>query len=138
MRPDGGVPSPTAPNITVDIPALVKLANDKACPSVAKTSRRAKHSSRRSFCHAESTHARGAGWYSTNISATATARCSTTGELKTKEESTLGVLDYILSRTLTGAVRRYLSQVRINYTPRGDNKRAGTTSTLRVDGYRCS
>ena len=60
---------------------------------------------------------------------------------KTKEESKLGVLDIILQPELYPELYKDLyHKVRINYyPPRGDNKRAGTTSTSSAgSATRCS
>ena len=72
------------------------------------------------------------GWYSTNILGNRDGEVLDDPEsFKTKEESKLGVLDYILQPELYPDLYGDISHVvRINYYPRAaTTRRAGTTST---------
>ena len=103
-----------APNLTVDIPALAELAREQGRadrrqglqdrPDADEDRPRARCSRR--ACSAL------AGWYSTNILGNRDGEVLDDPEsFKTKEESKLGVLEYILQpQALSRAVRQHLPQ----------------------------
>jgi len=115
-----------APNLTVDIPVLVKLANDRGVPIGGKDFKTGQTLLKTVIAPMLKARMLGlAGWYSTNILGNRDGEVLDDPEsFKTKEESKLGVLEYILQPDvypeLYGDVYH---KVRINYyPPRGDNK----------------
>ena len=115
-----------APNLTADIPALVKLANDRGVPIGGKDFKTGQTLLKTVIAPMLKARMLGlAGWYSTNILGNRDGEVLDDPEsFKTKEESKLGVLEYILQPDvypeLYGDVYH---KVRINYyPPRGDNK----------------
>jgi myo-inositol-1-phosphate synthase len=115
-----------APNLTVDIPALERLARERGVPIGGKDFKTGQTMMKTVLAPAFKARLLGvAGWYSTNILGNRDGEVLDDPEsFKTKEESKLGVLDYILQPEqypeLYGSV---FHKVRINYyPPRGDNK----------------
>jgi myo-inositol-1-phosphate synthase len=115
-----------APNLTVDVPALVRLAEERHLPIGGKDFKTGQTMMKTVLAPAFKARMLGlAGWYSTNILGNRDGEVLDDPEsFKTKEESKLGVLEYILQPDqypeLYGNV---FHKVRINYyPPRGDNK----------------
>ncbi len=115
-----------APNLTVDTPALVALAEQRSVPIGGKDFKTGQTMMKTVLAPAIKARMLGlAGWYSTNILGNRDGEVLDDPEsFKTKEESKLGVLEYILQPAahpeLYGNVYH---KVRINYyPPRGDNK----------------
>jgi myo-inositol-1-phosphate synthase len=115
-----------APNLTVDIPALVKLANDKGVPICGKDFKTGQTLIKTVLSPMFKARMLGvAGWYSTNILGNRDGEVLDDPEsFKTKEESKLGVLEYILQPDMYPELYGDLyHKVRINYyPPRKDNK----------------
>ena len=115
-----------APNLTVDIPALERLAGQRKIPIGGKDFKTGQTMMKTVLAPAFKARMLGlSGWYSTNILGNRDGEVLDDPEsFKTKEESKLGVLEYILQPEqypeLYGNV---FHKVRINYyPPRGDNK----------------
>jgi len=115
-----------APNLTVDVPALQHLAEERKLPIGGKDFKTGQTMMKTVLAPAFKARMLGlAGWYSTNILGNRDGEVLDDPEsFKTKEESKLGVLEYILQPDqypeLYGNV---FHKVRINYyPPRGDNK----------------
>jgi len=115
-----------APNLTVDVPALEHLAEERTLPIGGKDFKTGQTMMKTVLAPAFKARMLGlAGWYSTNILGNRDGEVLDDPEsFKTKEESKLGVLEYILQPDqypeLYGNV---FHKVRINYyPPRGDNK----------------
>ncbi|HTR20352.1 MAG TPA: inositol-3-phosphate synthase [Gemmatimonadales bacterium] len=115
-----------APNLTVDIPALERLADERRVPIGGKDFKTGQTMMKTVLAPAFKARMLGlAGWYSTNILGNRDGEVLDDPEsFKTKEESKLGVLEYILQPDqypeLYGNI---FHKVRINYyPPRGDNK----------------
>src|SRR6266550_3646328 len=115
-----------APNLTVDVPALQHLAEERRLPIGGKDFKTGQTMMKTVLAPAFKARMLGlAGWYSTNILGNRDGEVLDDPEsFKTKEESKLGVLEYILQPDqypeLYGNV---FHKVRINYyPPRGDNK----------------
>ena len=122
-----GVPfGNAAPNLAVDIPALLDLAS-QTCTAVAGKDLKTGQTLIKTIV-APGLKARligVSGWYSTNILGNRDGEVLDDPEsFKTKEESKKSVLDYILQPDLYPELYRNLYHlVRINYyPPRGDNK----------------
>ena len=115
-----------APNLTVDIPALTKLAEDRRVPIGGKDFKTGQTMMKTVLAPAFKARMLGlAGWYSTNILGNRDGEVLDDPEsFKTKEESKLGVLEYILQPELYPELYgNVFHKVRINYyPPRGDNK----------------
>ncbi|HWO72450.1 MAG TPA: inositol-3-phosphate synthase [Dehalococcoidia bacterium] len=115
-----------APNLTVDIPAMVKLANDRGLPICGKDFKTGQTLLKTVIAPMFKARMLGVkGWYSTNILGNRDGEVLDDPEsFKTKEESKLGVLEYILQPHLYPELYGDLyHKVRINYyPPRGDNK----------------
>jgi myo-inositol-1-phosphate synthase len=115
-----------APNLTVDIPAMVKLANDRGVPVCGKDFKTGQTLLKTVLAPMFKARMLGvAGWYSTNILGNRDGEILDDPEsFKTKEESKLGVLEYILQPDLYPELYGDLyHKVRINYyPPRKDNK----------------
>ena len=122
-----------APNLTVDIPALVKLAMDRGVPICGKDFKTGQTLLKTVLAPMLKARMLGVnGWYSTNILGNRDGEVLDDPEsFKTKEESKLGVLEYILqpdstpSSTATSTTRCGSTTTRRAAT----TKRAGTTST---------
>src|SRR5207249_1583024 len=115
-----------APNLTVDIPVFERLAEERKLPIGGKDFKTGQTMMKTVLAPAFKARMLGlAGWYSTNILGNRDGEVLDDPEsFKTKEESKLGVLEYILQPDqypeLYGNV---FHKVRINYyPPRGDNK----------------
>jgi len=115
-----------APNLTVDTPALVMLANDKGVPICGKDFKTGQTLIKTVIAPMLKARMLGvAGWYSTNILGNRDGEVLDDPEsFKTKEESKLGVLEYVLQPDLYPELYgNIFHKVRINYyPPRGDNK----------------
>jgi myo-inositol-1-phosphate synthase len=115
-----------APNLTVDTPALHDLAKSRQIPICGKDFKTGQTMIKTVLSPMFKARMLGvAGWYSTNILGNRDGEVLDDPEsFKTKEESKLGVLDYILQPKLYPSLYGDLyHKVRINYyPPRGDNK----------------
>jgi myo-inositol-1-phosphate synthase len=115
-----------APNLTVDIPALVELANEREVPVCGKDFKTGQTLVKTVIAPMLKARMLGLrGWYSTNILGNRDGEVlDDPDSFRTKEESKLGVLEQILQPEiypdLYGDVYH---KVRINYyPPRGDSK----------------
>ena len=115
-----------APNLTVDIPAIQRLAHENNVAICGKDFKTGQTLMKTILAPGFKARMLGLqGWYSTNILGNRDGEVlDDPGSFKTKEESKLGALEYILQPqlypTLYGKIHH---QVRINYyPPRGDNK----------------
>jgi myo-inositol-1-phosphate synthase len=115
-----------APNLTVDIPALMDLAQKQGCPIVGKDFKTGQTLIKTIIAPGLKARLIGVkGWYSTNILGNRDGEVLDDPEsFKTKEESKKSVLDFILQPDLYPDLYKDLCHVvRINYyPPRGDNK----------------
>lgn len=115
-----------APNLTVDIPALMELAREKEVPIAGKDFKTGQTLMKTIIAPGLKARMLGlSGWYSTNILGNRDGEVLDDPEsFKTKEESKLSVLEYILQPHLYPELYSKFSHVvRINYyPPRGDNK----------------
>ncbi|CAN5323151.1 inositol-3-phosphate synthase [soil metagenome] len=115
-----------APNLTVDIPALTKLAEQNGVPICGKDFKTGQTLMKTIIAPGLKARALGLdGWYSTNILGNRDGEVLDDPEnFKTKEESKLSVLDTILQPDQNPDLYGNFSHVvRINYyPPRGDNK----------------
>ncbi len=117
-----------APNLTVDIPAIEKLAVDKNVPICGKDFKTGQTLVKTVIAPMLKARMLGVdGWFSTNILGNRDGEVLDEPEnFKTKEESKLGSLEYILQPHLYPDLYANLyHKIRINYyPPRGDNKEA--------------
>lgn len=115
-----------APNLTVDIPALTKLAEDEGVPICGKDFKTGQTLMKTILAPGFKSRMLGLdGWYSTNILGNRDGEVLDDPEnFKTKESSKLSVLDTILQpKVYPDLYGKYSHVVRINYyPPRGDNK----------------
>ncbi len=115
-----------APNLTVDIPALTDLAQAMDVPIAGKDFKTGQTLMKTILAPGLKARMLGLrGWFSTNILGNRDGAVLDDPEsFKTKEESKLGVLDYILQPDLYPELYRdFYHKVRINYyPPRGDDK----------------
>ena len=115
-----------APNLTVDIPALNELAKAKDSPLAGKDFKTGQTLMKTILAPGLKARQIGInGWFSTNILGNRDGEVLDDPDaFKTKEESKLGALDYILQPELYPDLYNDLyHKVRINYyPPRGDNK----------------
>ncbi len=115
-----------APNLTVDIPALVKLAEQNNAPICGKDFKTGQTLMKTILAPGLKSRMLGLdGWYSTNILGNRDGEVLDDPEnFKTKEESKLSVLEHILQPDVYPELYEDFSHVvRINYyPPRGDNK----------------
>jgi len=115
-----------APNLTVDIPAMQKLALDHNVAICGKDFKTGQTMMKTVLAPAFKARMLGLeGWYSTNILGNRDGEVlDDPGSFKTKEESKLGALEYILQPQLYPQLYSKIHhKVRINYyPPRGDNK----------------
>lgn len=115
-----------APNLTVDIPALLDLANQNGLPVCGKDFKTGQTWMKTMLAPGLKARMLGLhGWYSTNILGNRDGEVlDDPGSFKTKEESKLSVLEYILQPQVYPELYDNFSHlVRINYyPPRGDNK----------------
>jgi myo-inositol-1-phosphate synthase len=115
-----------APNLTVDIPAIQQLAREKGLPIAGKDFKTGQTLMKTILAPGLKARLLGLdGWFSTNILGNRDGEVLDDPEsFKTKEESKLSVLEYILQPKLyPDLYGHYTHKVRINYyPPRGDNK----------------
>ena len=115
-----------APNLTVDIPALTKLAEQNGVPICGKDFKTGQTLMKTIIAPGLKARMLGLdGWYSTNILGNRDGEVLDDPEnFKTKEESKLSVLETILQPDVHPDLYGNFSHVvRINYyPPRGDNK----------------
>ena len=115
-----------APNLTVDLPVMIELSKKNNAPISGKDFKTGQTLMKTVLAPAFKARMLGvAGWYSTNILGNRDGEVLDDPEsFKTKEESKLGVLDYILQPNLyPDLYANIYHKVRINYyPPRGDNK----------------
>jgi myo-inositol-1-phosphate synthase len=115
-----------APNLTVDIPALTELAHRHNVPVGGKDFKTGQTLIKTIVAPGLKARLLGlAGWFSTNILGNRDGEVlDDPDSFKTKEESKLGVLDFILQPHLyPDLYQDFYHKVRINYyPPRGDNK----------------
>jgi myo-inositol-1-phosphate synthase len=115
-----------APNLSADVPALLDLAAQNGVPVSGKDFKTGQTLMKTILAPGFKARMLGIrGWYSTNILGNRDGEVLDDPEsFKTKEESKLGVLDYILQPDLYPELYSDISHVvRINYyPPRGDNK----------------
>ena len=115
-----------APNLTVDIPAMLALAQERELAVGGKDFKTGQTLMKTVLAPMLKARMLGlAGWYSTNILGNRDGEVLDDPEsFKTKEESKLGVLEHILQPKMYPALYGNIyHKVRINYyPPRGDNK----------------
>lgn len=115
-----------APNLTVDIPAITKLAEDHGVPICGKDFKTGQTLMKTILAPGLKSRMLGLeGWYSTNILGNRDGEVlDDPANFKTKEESKLSVLEHILQPDVYPSLYEGFSHVvRINYyPPRGDNK----------------
>ena len=115
-----------APNLAVDTPALIQLANDKGVPIMGKDFKTGQTWLKTVIAPGLKARMLGlAGWYSTNILGNRDGEVlDDPASFKTKEESKLSVLHDILQPEIyPDLYKDFTHVVRINYyPPRGDNK----------------
>jgi myo-inositol-1-phosphate synthase len=122
-----GIPyANAAPNLSVDVPALMALAAETGAPIAGKDLKTGQTLIKTIVAPGLKARLIGInGWYSTNILGNRDGEVLDDPEsFKTKEESKKSVLDYILQPNLYPELYENLCHVvRINYyPPRGDNK----------------
>lgn len=115
-----------APNLSCDIPALTKLAEDAGVPICGKDFKTGQTLIKTIIAPGLKARMLGLeGWYSTNILGNRDGEVLDDPEnFKTKEESKLSVLEHILQPEVYPELYKdFAHVVRINYyPPRGDNK----------------
>jgi myo-inositol-1-phosphate synthase len=115
-----------APNLTVDVPALRTLAETNQLPICGKDFKTGQTLMKTIIAPGLKSRMLGLhGWYSTNILGNRDGEVlDDPDSFKTKEESKLSVLEYILQPEVYPTLYKDFSHVvRINYyPPRGDNK----------------
>jgi myo-inositol-1-phosphate synthase len=115
-----------APNLSVDIPALMQLAKDHSVPVCGKDFKTGQTLMKTILAPGFKSRLLGlSGWFSTNILGNRDGEVLDDPDaFKTKEESKLSVLEHILQPQLyPDLYSNYSHKVRINYyPPRGDNK----------------
>jgi myo-inositol-1-phosphate synthase len=115
-----------APNLTVDIPAMQELAQKHNVPIAGKDFKTGQTLLKTVLAPAFKARMLGLnGWFSTNILGNRDGEVlEDPGSFKTKEESKLGALEFILQPHLYPELYSKIHhKVRINYyPPRGDNK----------------
>jgi len=115
-----------APNLTVDIPAMHQLAQETGTPIAGKDFKTGQTLMKTMIAPGLKARLLGLnGWFSTNILGNRDGEVLDDPEsFKTKEESKLSVLEYILQPDLyPDLYKDFYHKVRINYyPPRGDNK----------------
>ena len=115
-----------APNLTVDVPAMVEFAKQKQVPLAGKDFKTGQTLMKTVLSPAFKARMLGLnGWFSTNILGNRDGEVlDDPGSFKTKEESKLGALEYILQpKVYPELYGNFTHKVRINYyPPRGDNK----------------
>jgi len=115
-----------APNLTVDIPAIQQLAKENQVPLAGKDFKTGQTLMKTILAPGLKARLLGLnGWFSTNILGNRDGEVLDDPEsFKTKEESKLSVLEYILQpEVYPDLYKDFYHKVRINYyPPRGDNK----------------
>ena len=115
-----------APNLTIDVPALTRLAIEQGLPVCGKDFKTGQTLMKTIIAPGLKARLLGLhGWFSTNILGNRDGEVLDDPEsFKTKEESKLSVLEYILQPDVYPTLYKDFSHiVRINYyPPRGDNK----------------
>jgi len=115
-----------APNLSADVPALEELAEARGIPIAGKDFKTGQTLMKTILAPGLKARMIGLqGWFSTNILGNRDGEVLDDPEsFKTKEESKLGVLDYILQPEMyPDLYEDHYHKVRINYyPPRGDNK----------------
>jgi myo-inositol-1-phosphate synthase len=115
-----------APNLTVDVPAMQQLALKHNVPIMGKDFKTGQTMMKTVLAPAFKARMLGlSGWFSTNILGNRDGEVlEDPGSFKTKEESKLGALEFILQPHLYPELYKTIfHKVRINYyPPRGDNK----------------
>jgi myo-inositol-1-phosphate synthase len=115
-----------APNLTVDVPALEELAHNHNVAIAGKDFKTGQTLIKTVLAPAFKARMLGLnGWFSTNILGNRDGEVlEDPGSFKTKEESKLGALEFILQPHLYPELYKKIHhKVRINYyPPRGDNK----------------
>jgi myo-inositol-1-phosphate synthase len=115
-----------APNLTVDIPALIELSKRNGAPICGKDFKTGQTFMKTVLAPAFKARLLGvSGWYSTNILGNRDGEVLDDPEsFKTKEESKLGSLEHIFQPEFYPDLYKDIyHKVRINYyPPRGDNK----------------
>jgi myo-inositol-1-phosphate synthase len=115
-----------APNLTVDVPALVELAEQERVPIAGKDLKTGQTLMKTIVAPGLKARLIGLrGWFSSNILGNRDGEVlDEPAAFRTKEESKLSVLDVILRKDLHPELYRdYVHQVHIHYyPPRGDNK----------------
>ncbi|MBC7350595.1 MAG: inositol-3-phosphate synthase [Candidatus Aminicenantes bacterium] len=115
-----------APNLTVDIPAMLELAKQHNVPIAGKDFKTGQTLMKTILAPGFKARLLGLhGWFSTNILGNRDGEVLDDPEsFKTKEESKLGSLEYILQPDIYPELYgKFYHKVRINYyPPRGDNK----------------
>jgi myo-inositol-1-phosphate synthase len=115
-----------APNLTLDIPALTQLAQEKGVPICGKDFKTGQTLMKTIIAPGLKSRMLGLnGWFSTNILGNRDGEVlDDPGSFKTKEESKLSVLDQILQPDLyPDLYKNFTHKVHIHYyPPRGDNK----------------
>src|SRR5205809_6132174 len=115
-----------APNVTVDLPVMERLAEDRHVPIGGKDFKTGQTMMKSVLAPAFKARMLGLSrWYSTNILGNRDGEVlDDPGSFKTKEESKLGALEHILQPNLYPELYGNMyHKVRINYyPPRGDNK----------------
>jgi myo-inositol-1-phosphate synthase len=115
-----------APNLTVDIPAMHELSKKNAAPICGKDFKTGQTLIKTILAPGLKARLIGLqGWFSTNILGNRDGEVlDDPDSFKTKEESKLSVLEYILQPDLYPELYKgFCHKVRINYyPPRGDNK----------------
>ena len=115
-----------APNLTLDVPALRELAQQNKVPICGKDFKTGQTLMKTIIAPGLKARLLGlSGWFSTNILGNRDGEVlDDPGSFKTKEESKLSVLEYILQPQLyPDLYKDFYHKVRINYyPPRKDNK----------------
>jgi myo-inositol-1-phosphate synthase len=115
-----------APNLTIDVPAMLELANKTGTPVSGKDFKTGQTLMKTMIAPGLKARMIGLnGWFSTNILGNRDGEVLDDPEsFKTKETSKLGVLDYILQpEKYPELYKDFYHKVRINYyPPRGDEK----------------
>jgi myo-inositol-1-phosphate synthase len=124
---ESGVPFVNgAPNLTIDTPAMLELAEQNQVPIAGKDFKTGQTLMKTILAPGLKARMLGLeGWYSTNILGNRDGLVlDDKDSFKTKEESKLSVLEYILQPQLYPTLyKNYYHKVTINYyPPRGDNK----------------
>jgi myo-inositol-1-phosphate synthase len=117
-----------APNLTVDVPAMIELSRQNAAPICGKDFKTGQTFMKTGLAPALKARMIGVkGWFSTNILGNRDGEVLDEPQsFKTKEESKLGSLEYIFQPELYPELYKDIyHKIRINYyPPRGDEKEA--------------